>query len=138
MERICPYCMNILSEGTSCPACGKDPEAYRPASHHFPPGTRLHDRYVLGRVLGEGGFGITYLAYDTKAERAVAIKEYYPDGTAVRTDDNVTVEPMTSLRHDDYSHGLERFFSEAGIIKKFNGVNDIPEVYDVFRENGTA
>ena len=49
MERICPYCMHILSEETSCPGCGKKPGAYRPSSHHFAPGTRLHARYLLGR-----------------------------------------------------------------------------------------
>lgn len=78
MERICPYCMHILSEETSCPGCGKKPGAYRPSSHHFAPGTRLHDRYLLGRVLGEGGFGITYLGLDTELERRVAVKEYFP------------------------------------------------------------
>ena len=54
MEQICPYCMYILSEETCCPGCGKKPEAYRPSSHHFPPGTRLHDRYLLAGA-GRGG-----------------------------------------------------------------------------------
>lgn len=136
-QNICGNCFSAM-KGNKCPHCGYTREQTYREHDILSVGTVLMNRYVVGKLLGRGGFGITYLAYDTKAERAVAVKEYYPDGTAVRTDDNVTVEPMTSLRYDDYSHGLERFFSEAGIIKQFNGVNDIPEVYDVFRENGTA
>lgn len=136
-QNICGNCFSVM-KGNKCPRCGYTKE--QPYREHdiLAVGTVLMNKYVVGKLLGRGGFGITYLAYDTEAECAVAVKEYYPDGTAVRTDDNVTVEPMTSLQHDDYSHGLERFFSEAEIIKQFNGVNDIPEVYDVFRENGTA
>ena len=124
--------------GHRCPRCGYTGE--QPYKQHdvLPVGTVLMERYVVGKVLGKGGFGITYLAHDVKAERIAAVKEYYPDGTAVRTGDNITVEPMTTLQSDDYSHGLERFFSEAEIIMQFNGVKDIPQVYDVFRENGTA
>lgn len=96
MEQICPYCMYILSEETCCPGCGKKPEAYRPSSHHFPPGTRLHDRYLLGRVLGEGGFGITYLGLDTELERRVAVKEYFP--TRLRQTGNVSY-PCSDLLH---------------------------------------
>lgn len=136
-QNICGNCFSAM-KGNKCPHCGYTREQTYREHDILSVGTVLMNRYVVGKLLGRGGFGITYLAYDTKAERAVAVKEYYPDGTAVRTDDNVTVEPMTSLQHDDYSHGLERFFSEAEIIKQFNGVNDIPEVYDVFRENGTA
>ena len=91
MERICPYCMHILSEEKNCPSCGKDPGVYRPSSHHFPPGTRLHDRYLLGRVLGEGGFGITYLGLDTELERRVAVKEYFPTAF-VKRETSLTLE----------------------------------------------
>lgn len=124
--------------GGICPRCGYTKEQAYKEHDILSVGTVLMNRYVIGKLLGRGGFGITYLAYDTKEEQAVAVKEYYPDGTAVRIGDNTTVEPMTSLQSEDFSHGLERFFSEAEIIKRFNGVSDIPEVYDVFRENGTA
>lgn len=134
---ICGNCFSVM-RGHRCPRCGYTGE--QPYKQHdvLPVGTVLMERYVVGKVLGKGGFGITYLAHDVKAERIAAVKEYYPDGTAVRTGDNITVEPMTTLQSDDYSHGLERFFSEAEIIMQFNGVKDIPQVYDVFRENGTA
>lgn len=67
MERFCPYCLSPVQPGTACPACGRDWEAYQPSSHHIPPGSLLHGRYRVGRVLGEGGFGITYLGRDRKS-----------------------------------------------------------------------
>ena len=69
MNTYCPYCMSLTSMGQLCPKCGKNPEEYLPSSHHFPPGQLLNNRYVVGRTLGEGGFGITYLGFDTTLER---------------------------------------------------------------------
>lgn len=136
-QNICGNCFSAI-KGHRCPYCGYTGEQLYKEHDILPIGTVLMDRYVVGKILGKGGFGITYLSYDTKTERPVAVKEYYPDGTAARADDNTTVEPMTSLQHDDYFHGLDRFFSEAEIIMQFHGVKDIPQVYNVFRENGTA
>ena len=75
MEAYCPYCMHPAPPEGPCPGCGKRPSAYQPSSHHFPPGRLLHGRYAVGRALGEGGFGITYLGMDTNLERRVAITE---------------------------------------------------------------
>ena len=139
MERICPYCMNILSEGTSCPACGKDPEAYRPASHHFPPGTRLHDRYVLGRVLGEGGFGITYLGLDTELERRVAVKEYFPTAFVKReTSLTLDVTCYTDAGQVCYEKGRSQFLKEARTMAKLEDIPEIVRVLDFFQANNTA
>ena len=69
MRDYCPYCMAPASPGQPCPHCGRDPGTYQPGSHHFLPGKLLHERYLVGRVLGEGGFGITYLGLDASLER---------------------------------------------------------------------
>ena len=139
MERICPYCMNILSEETSCPTCGKDPETYRPASHHFPPGTRLHDRYLLGRVLGEGGFGITYLGLDTELERRVAVKEYFPTAF-VKRETSLTLEVTcyTDAGRTSYEKGREQFLKEARTMARLENIPEIVRVLDFFQENNTA
>ena len=67
-----------------CPHCGFDENKYEPAPHHLPLRTILNGKYLAGKVLGEGGFGITYLGWDLKLEVKLAIKEYYPNGFVVR------------------------------------------------------
>lgn len=101
-------------------------------------GTILSDRYVVSKVIGCGGFGITYLAYDTVHEKKVAIKEYYPKGTAVRGVDSFTVEPITSLYAPDFENGRERFGNESEILSRLGDSTDVIKVYDTFGQNGTA
>ena len=85
MEKsFCPYCMSRVIPGESCPQCGLTAGNYVPSPHHLPPGTVLLGRYLVGRALGEGGFGITYIGYDLRLELKVAIKEYYPVDRATR------------------------------------------------------
>lgn len=104
----------------------------------LPQGTALSDRYVTGRVIGSGGFGITYLAYDTVDEKKVAVKEYYPKGAAVRSPDGFTVVPLTSMHVPDFTAGRERFGNEAEILARLNGSTDVIKIYDAFEQNGTA
>ena len=139
MERICPYCMNVLSEETSCPHCGKDPGTYRPASHHFPPGTLLHARYRLGRVLGEGGFGITYLGWDTELERRVAVKEYFPTAFVKReTSLTLDVTCYTQAGLSYYEKGREQFLKEARTMARLEKIPEIVRVLDFFQAHNTA
>lgn len=77
-DKYCPYCMSLLSEEGPCPSCGLTSGTYMPMPHHLPPGTVLMDRYLVGRVLGEGGFGITYIGCDLKLELKVAHKGIFP------------------------------------------------------------
>lgn len=104
----------------------------------LPAGTALSDRYVTGKVIGSGGFGITYLAYDTEAEKKVAVKEYYPRGAAVRSPDGYTIEPITSLHMPDFEYGRERFGNESEILSRLGGSTDVIKVYDTFEQNGTV
>ena len=74
-REYCPYCMTPVGEDGVCPNCGLTSGTYTPLPHHIPPGTVLMGRYLVGRVLGEGGFGITYIGCDLRLELKVAIKE---------------------------------------------------------------
>ena len=123
--------------GTTCQKCGYTETRAFSAHDTLPVGTKLNERYIIGKMLGKGGFGITYLALDEAENRAVAVKEYYPEA-AVRAEDNISVEPMTSYQTEEFSEGLERFFREAEIIRSFRESTDILGLYDVFRMNGTA
>lgn len=101
-------------------------------------GTTLNDRYVVGKVIGNGGFGIIYLAYDTVAERRIAVKEYFPLGTAVRIPDRITIDAISYRYEDDFIKGKERFFNEIEILSHLGGSTDVIKVYDVFAANGTV
>lgn len=108
------------------------------ADDALPAGTSLCERYVLGKVIGSGGFGITYLAYDTIDGKKIAVKEYYPKGVAVRSPDGYTIEPITSLHKSDFQKGMDSFINESEILSRLNGNTDVINVYDTFEQNGTA
>ena len=101
----------------------------------LPPQHRLH-WYVLERVLGQGGFGITYLARDTNLDQPVAIKEYLPVDVATRRADS-TVRPRSDDQAERYRWGLDRFIKEARTLARFDHPN-IVRVHSVFEQNGTA
>ncbi|WP_147373048.1 protein kinase domain-containing protein, partial [Calidithermus terrae] len=132
MDR-CPYCANPVPPGaTHCPACGS---ALVAPAHNLAQGTRLNrGRYTLGKVLGQGGFGITYLGADTQTRRPVAIKELFPEGSTRRASQ---VIPPTSLLGGGFSETMQRFEEEARTLARFDHPG-IVKVFDVFEENGTA
>ena len=101
----------------------------------LPQGHRLQE-YELVRVLGVGGFGMTYLGFDHNLDKPVAIKEYLPSEIAIRTGDN-SVAPQTSDSRGDFQWGLERFLDEARTLARFKHPNII-QVYRFFEAHGTA
>jgi serine/threonine protein kinase len=99
------------------------------------PGYKLH-WYEIKDILGQGGFGITYLAHDKNLDKDVAIKEYLPIELAVREGD-FSVHPLTEDRGKQYQWGLDRFVSEARTLSRFDHPN-IVRVHAVFEENNTG
>ena len=85
------------------------------ARHGLARGFEIHG-YRIERVLGAGGFGITYRAREEITERAVAIKEYLPSSLAVRERDGMTVQPVSESTRQDYDWGLTRFRQEARLL----------------------
>ena len=100
------------------------------------PGSELH-WYEIREILGQGGFGITYLADDKNLAHEVAIKEYMPVDLATRGADGNSVEPLSHSHHERYLWGLERFIEEAHTLGLFNHPN-IVRVRNVFQTNNTA
>lgn len=103
--------------------------------HALPEGTEL-EGYRIERVLGVGGFGITYLGRDKAIGKAVAIKEYLPNEFAIRAEGS-TVLPKSGADRDDYDWGLERFLDEARTLAAFDHPN-LNKVFRFFKANGTA
>ena len=105
--------------------------------HHdaLPSGYKLH-WYVIGSVIGKGGFGITYLAVDTNLDQRVAIKEFLPVELATRSNDS-HVHPVSEDHSDTYGWGLNRFVTEARTLAKFRHPN-VVRVMSVFEANSTA
>lgn len=101
-------------------------------------GTVLSGKYRIEGILGHGGFGITYKAWDTVLENYVAIKEYYPASIANRGVDGKSISVMTQNDKKEFDEGVERFLREARDVSKFNSYNNIVSIHDFFEENDTA
>ena len=136
----CFYCMEEYDEDLDviCPYCGNDVVAPDADSYCLPAGTVLAKRYVLGRVLGDGGFGITYIGYDKALKRKVAVKEYFPNECVTRQRGEAQVSPYGGERGERYERGLKNFQTEAQRLAKLGSIEGVVNVYDVFAENGTA
>lgn len=134
----CMGCMEPLGGATQCPACGYEVGTTPESPLYLLPGTVLKQQYVVGRVLGHGGFGITYIGFDMLLDAKVAIKEYFPQGVAIRTGSDPTVIPYSGNAKVHYDWGLDRFLDEARIVRKFKDHPNIVSVENFFPENGTA
>ncbi len=121
-----------------CPACGYQPETAPGAALFLAPGTLLAGKHLIGRVLGQGGFGITYLARDQNLEIRIAVKEFFPQGMVSRVPGANTVVSYTGAIKDQFSFGVESFLREAKTLARFEHHPNIVTVRDFFRENGTA
>ena len=138
-EQICYNCFQERdSLSGPCPYCGFDlAENEKKYPVALRAGTVLNDRYIVGRVLGQGGFGITYLAWDTQLEAKVAIKEFMPGELATRVE-GTTVSVLSADRSEDFTYGSERFQEEARTLAKFIGNPNIAAVTSYFDENDTS
>jgi hypothetical protein len=102
----------------------------------LPAGTQI-DCFEIRTVLGTGGFGITYGAYDNRLERRVAIKEYFPSGLAYRDNNGTTLHLSAQSDGEAYEYGLKRFLEEGRVLAKFREPS-IVRVTQFLEANGTA
>lgn len=135
-KRVCFGCFQEKEPGRPCTHCGFNESEEQPYLA-LPLGALLNGRYMLGKVLETGGFGITYLGYDLVLEIKVAIKEYMPSSIATRNSDRYNVT-LTGRVEEDYQCGMERFLDEAKILAKLQNTPNIVSVQNYFKENNTA
>lgn len=136
-ERLCTGCMTQKENDGICPVCGWDGRPYD-VPHYIAQRTILNGRYYIGKVLGHGGFGITYLAWDMVLNTKLAIKEYFPVGYASRSIKDPSVYVPTNEYKKQFEYGLEKFMEEARLLAQFDEHPGIVSVKDFFKANGTA
>lgn len=137
-QTLCVGCMENDSGLPECPTCGRPFDLPPRSPLQLKPRTLLRDQYLIGRALGDGGFGITYLSWDLGLESRLAIKEYMPNGVAGRSGGESKVIPYTEQTKQEFEWGLDRFLEEARVLKKFSNHPGIVSVDTVFKDNGTA
>lgn len=138
MEALyCPNCfIDQDNEHSQCYACKYKPPAEPDNPTYLRAQGTIHHQYMIGRVLGHGGFGITYLAFDQKLSRRVAIKEYFPSAWASRGGDS-KIHPYVGSRGELFKSGKASFIDEARILTQFHSPH-IVRVLDLFEALGTA
>ena len=120
-----------------CPYCGHTEDEVPDDPRYLPMGSMLHDRYIIGGVVGAGGFGITYKAWDTRHNVCKAIKEYFQQGVVNRIPGDTKVFVSAPKRQEEFEYGKERLLEEARIVARFQSAS-IVRVEDFFEENGTS
>ena len=139
-KQYCPNCMQEIEAGADlCPWCGADVHREN-APHQLQCGTVLENRYIVGSVIGQGGFGITYIGFDRRLKMRVAIKEYYPSGLVTRYHDASMSLTVTGDAQElkQFEKWRGRFIEEAQVLANFVGEPNIVSVRDYFEANDTA
>jgi serine/threonine protein kinase len=135
-QEFCASCFGTLFAGQDCVDCARGGVATEDEDI-LPQGTLLAGKYRIGRLLGRGGFGATYLTHDENLRVRVAVKEFMPMGMAGRAAGSTQIIPYTT-RAPEYRTGLAGFLAEAQTLAQFRGHSVIVSVLDFFPANGTG
>ncbi|MEH2928687.1 PASTA domain-containing protein [Candidatus Ventrimonas sp. KK005] len=139
MKRLCLGCMGYYDDQFDvCPHCGFIRGTPSQEAYHMEPGVVLRNRYLIGKVLGSGGFGITYLGYDQTLDKKVAIKEYFPTEFATRMQSQTMVTVFSGEKEEQFVTGMKKSLDEARRLAEFQQTPGITQVFDFFEENNTA
>jgi serine/threonine protein kinase len=137
-QSLCMGCMANKGVALRCPDCGWEEGQPADSPQHLPPRTVLEGKYLVGRALGQGGFGITYLAWDLNLNCKAAVKEYFPRDLCTRGRDGCTVQPLTQRTKESFGYGLGKFLEEGQALARFRDHPGMVSVLGYFKENGTA
>lgn len=141
IENLCLHCLTEKPNANGkCPKCGFDNSNYKMRKNQLPPYTILNGKYIIGRVLDAGGFGIVYLAKDLFLNTVVAVKELFPSNMMIRNTESSGGGNLISYlaEKDNVIEIKEKFIREAKILAKYRNMEGIVRVIELFEENGTA
>lgn len=153
-NKLCMGCMAELERpGFPCPRCGFDARRYQKPKNSLPLYEIVNGKYLIGRVIGIGGFGITYIAWDFYQGKRVCVKEYFPRRIAVRDFHGSTYSEQISISincssqtysqeperaQTAYMKGLEAYIKEAENLSRYYMMENIVSIRDFFYGNNTA
>ncbi len=137
-ENLCIGCFSKKGEQEVCPSCQYQEDNSLETSLYLKPRTILNGKYLIGRNIGQGGFGITYLGWDLTLNIRLAVKEFFPRGLVSRHPEKNKVISYTGESKSRFTFGLEKFLNEAKTLAQFEHHPNIVTVRDFFEANGTA
>lgn len=143
-EKVCFNCFTAKRNDGACPVCGFDNRtgvgSNQSCGVSLAPGTIIGGRFIVGKTLGQGGFGITYLSLDLKTEKIVAIKEFFPSHLVSRQETGLrtNVQPNSTKDEDIFRYGLKKFKEEAELLATFRNQEHIVSVHRFFYGNNTG
>ena len=133
---LCIQCFSHEMQHAKCPQCGFDERKHHSHPLYLAPRTLLKDQYIIGKPIGQGGFGVTYLGFDIRLEKKVAIKEYLPAALVTRDLNHSTIVPIKQ-QETAFATGLQFFIEEAKNLAKFTHPH-IVSVMNFFEANNTG
>ena len=134
----CLACMSEMGSASACPSCGWQMSSELDNALYLPAGYLLNNRYTMGKVIGVGGFGIVYIAWDNNLDIRVAVKEFLPKEYVARSSNHVSITPYPGSADADFFLGVEKFLEEAKALARFQDHPGIVTVHESFRANNTA
>ncbi len=138
LENLCMGCMEDKGGKSKCPQCSFVETAPPESPNYLQLRTVLQNKYIVGRALGQGGFAITYLAWDINLGVKLAIKEYFPLDLVYRIPGNNLVIAHSKSQDAIFAHDMEKFLQEARTLARFMDHPNIVSVTDFFQANRTA
>lgn len=141
MNRLCPQCMKEMrgERRGFCTNCGFDFRKMLNEVHQLQPFTMLQGRYIIGKVIQQGGSGIIYVGLDSMQNKKVVIQEFYPNGFVAREENGTAmVMPLTEKLQINFEAWRDRFLEQAGKLAGLGTCKGMTRVVDAFAENHTA
>lgn len=139
-NKQCMGCMEFYSEEyDTCPFCGYQEGTSHNDLLHMDPGTILNGQYIIGNTIGSGGFGVTYIGWDMKLKRKVAIKEYFPSEFATRMihQQDIMLD-QSEKKQKQFTDGMKKFLKEGRNLARVGNIDGVVHMYDCFEANHTA